>query len=115
MANALNAAAYSAVLCDVYWKGGISGCQKTIALCQTRGVPVVSHHGASALMNLANLHLLCGATDVEMIEVLFPQAPYQFGLQSYLGVDAQGRMHLPDQAGLGAEPDWRYIENHRSA
>ena len=115
MVNALNAAAYSAVLCDVYWKGGVSGCLKTIALCQSRGVPVVSHHGASALMNLANLHVLCGATDVEMIEVLFPLAPYQFGLQAYAGVDAHGTMHLPQQTGLGGEPDWGYIERHRCA
>jgi L-alanine-DL-glutamate epimerase-like enolase superfamily enzyme len=115
MANALNAQAYSAILCDVYWKGGISGCLKTIALCQSRGVPVVSHHGASALMNLANLHVLCGATDVEMIEVLFPQAPYGYGLLAYAGVDTQGNMHLPPQAGLGGEPDWAYIQRHRTA
>ena len=115
IANALHAGAYSAVLCDVYWKGGITGCLKTIALCKSHGVPVVSHHAASALMNLANLHVLCGATDVEMIEVLVPQRPYQFGLTGYAAVDARGRMQLPRQSGLGCEPDWRYIENHRSA
>lgn len=114
MVNALDANAYAAVLCDVYWKGGITGCLKTIALCASRGVDVASHHGASALMNLANLQVLCGATNVDMIEVLFPEAPYQYGLTSYLRVGADGLVHVPAQAGLGAEPDWRYIEANRT-
>ena len=115
MVNALDARAYAAVLCDVYWKGGITGCLRTIELCASRGVAVASHHGASGLMNLANLQVLCGATAVDMIEVLVPEAPYQYGLTSYLHVDADGRVHVPAQAGLGAEPDWRYIEAHRMA
>jgi len=115
MVNALDAQAYAAVLCDVYWKGGITGCLKTIALCDSRGVAVASHHGASALMNLANLHVLCGATTVDMIEVLHPEAPYQYGLTSYLRVGADGWVHVPAPAGLGAEPDWHYIEGHRTA
>lgn len=115
VANALDAGAYAAVLCDVYWKGGITGCLKTIALCRERGVPVMSHHGASALMNLANLHVLCGASGVEMLEVLVPQAPYRYGLRSYLEVDADGWIRLPSGAGLGGVPDWDYIEAHRTA
>lgn len=114
IANALAARAYAAVLCDVYWKGGITGCLKTIAVCVAHGVPVASHHGASAAMNLANLHVLCGATDVEMIEVLVPQAPYQYGLCEYLGVGSDGLARLPDAPGLGAQPDWAYIEAHRT-
>ena len=113
IANAIDARAYSAVLCDVYWKGGITGCLKTMALCQASGVEVVSHHGASALMNLANLHVMCGASDVEMIEVLVPQAPYHYGLRDYLQVGTDGYARLPTGPGLGAEPDWSYIEAHR--
>lgn len=113
-ANALDAGAYAAVLCDVYWKGGITGCLKTIAVCGAHGIPVASHHGASALMNLANLHVLCGATDVEMIEVLVPQEPYHYGLRDYLRVDADGWVRLPDGPGLGGQPDWPYIEAHRT-
>jgi L-alanine-DL-glutamate epimerase-like enolase superfamily enzyme len=99
----------------VYWKGGITGCLKTIALCEQRGVPVVSHHGASASMNLANLHVLCGASAVEMIEVLVPQQPYHYGLRNYLSVGTDGCVRLPDAPGLGALPDWEYIEAHRTA
>jgi len=112
IANGLDAGAWSAVLCDVYWKGGLTGCLKTIEVCRSRGVPVESHHGASASMNLANLHLLCGATDVEMIEVLFPEAPYEYGMTDYLRIAADGRVHLPEGPGLGATPDWAYIDAH---
>jgi L-alanine-DL-glutamate epimerase-like enolase superfamily enzyme len=114
LANALNAQAYGLVLCDVYWKGGITGANHALALCQSRGVPVVSHHGASALMNMANLHWLCGASDVEMLEVLFPEPPYQFGLKQYPALAPDGRLHLPAGAGLGVELDWDYIESHRT-
>ncbi len=114
IANALDAGAYAAVLCDVYWKGGITGCLKTLAVCESRAIPVASHHGASALMNLANLHVLCGATDVEMIEVLVPQQPYHYGLRHYLQVGPDGWAHLPDAPGLGGQPDWQYIEAHRT-
>lgn len=112
--NALEAHAYSAVLCDVYWKGGITGMLKTIEVCRARGVPVASHHGASALMNLANLHVLCGATDVDMIEVLFPEAPYEYGATRYLRIADDGLVHLPPGPGLGAEPDWTYVDAHRT-
>ncbi|MCZ4314316.1 mandelate racemase/muconate lactonizing enzyme family protein [Comamonadaceae bacterium G21597-S1] len=113
-ANALDAGAFDAVLCDVYWKGGITGCLKTMQVCAARGVPVASHHGASALMNLANLHVLCGASDVDMLEVLVPQAPYHYGLREYLRVDADGMVRLPVGPGLGGQPDWAYIEAHRT-
>ncbi|MBL8380478.1 MAG: mandelate racemase/muconate lactonizing enzyme family protein [Burkholderiales bacterium] len=113
VANAIDAGAYAAVLADVYWKGGVSGLLRTLALCRERGMPVVSHHGASPLMDLANLQVLCGASEVEMIEVLSPQSAYQYGLCAYLQVDADGQARLPDAAGLGALPDWDYIEKHR--
>lgn len=113
IANALEAGAWDAVLCDAYWKGGITGLLRTIEVCAARGVPVASHHGASALMNLANLHVLCGATDVDMIEVLVPEAAYEYGLRSYPRLAADGRLHLPPGPGLGGEPDWAYVEAHR--
>ncbi|MEN9774034.1 MAG: hypothetical protein RL322_1104 [Pseudomonadota bacterium] len=113
--NGLAAGAWDAVLCDVYWKGGITGCLRTIELCHGRGVPVVSHHGASALMNLANLHVLCSTPEPSMVEVLFPEAPYEYGMDRYPRIGPDGMLHLPPGPGLGAEPDWAYIERSRRA
>ncbi len=109
LVNALDAQAYGMVLCDVYWKGGISGAQHALALCESRGIPVVSHHGASALMNVANLQWLCGGSNVEMLEVLFPELPYRFGLKRYPSLAEDGQLHLPLGPGLGVEIDWDYI------
>ena len=110
--NALQAQAYDAVLCDVYWKGGITGALRTFEVCRTHGVPVISHHGASALMNLANLHLLCAHDEPVMLEVLFPEAPYEGGVDHPARIGADGLVHLPDGPGLGALPDWSCIHAH---
>jgi L-alanine-DL-glutamate epimerase-like enolase superfamily enzyme len=112
VANYLRAEALDMVLCDVYWKAGITGMLKTAALCEAMGVKVASHHGASPLMNLANLQVLCGATNADWIEILVPESGYDFALSRYLAPDAQGFVHLPDGPGLGAEPDWDYIRDH---
>ena len=112
VANYLRAEALDMVLCDVYWKAGITGMCKTAALCEAMGVRVASHHGASPLMNMANLQVLCGATNAEWIEILVPESGYDFALTRYLAPDRDGFVHLPDGPGLGAEPDWDYIRAH---
>jgi L-alanine-DL-glutamate epimerase-like enolase superfamily enzyme len=98
--------------CDVYWKGGITGMAKIAHLCEAMGVKVASHHGGSALMNLANLHALCGIQNADLIEVLVPEENYNYGLKSPLRVDPEGYLAVPAAPGLGAEIDWEYIKSH---
>jgi L-alanine-DL-glutamate epimerase-like enolase superfamily enzyme len=111
-AQFLRADALDLVLCDVYWKAGVTGMLKTATLAEALGVRVASHHGASPLMNLANLHVLCGATNAEMIEILVPETGYDFGMRSYLAPDAQGFVTPPEAPGLGIALDWDFIERH---
>jgi L-alanine-DL-glutamate epimerase-like enolase superfamily enzyme len=111
-AQFLQAGALDLVLCDVYWKAGITGMLKTAALAEALGAQVASHHAASPLMNLANLHVLCGATNASMIEILVPEAGYDFGLRHYLAPDAQGFVAPPEAPGLGVELDWDFIDRH---
>lgn len=108
----LRADALDLVLCDVYWKAGITGMLKTAALVEAWGLRVASHHAASPLMNLANLHVLCGAGNAELVEVLVPEAGYEHGLCHYVRPDAQGRLAPPDAPGLGISLDWEFIERH---
>ena len=115
VANYLRANALDMVLCDVYWKAGISGMQKTAALCEAMGVKVASHHGASPLMNFANLHVLCGATNAEWIEILVPEQGYNYALQSYLAPDGEGYVTAPETPGLGVGIEWDFIQAHRTA
>lgn len=112
VANYLRANALDMVLCDVYWKAGVTGMLKTAVLCEAMGVKVASHHGASPLMNMANLQVLCGASNADWIEILVPESGYNFALPSYLAPDADGHVHLPDGPGLGVVPDWDYIHAH---
>ena len=65
-------------------------------------------------MDMANLQWLCGASEVDMLEVLFPEPPYQFGLTRYPALAPDGRLNLPAGPGLGVELDWDYIESHRT-
>jgi L-alanine-DL-glutamate epimerase-like enolase superfamily enzyme len=104
------AGAFDAILCDVYWKMGISGMMKLVHACEALNVDVASHHAASALMNVANLHCLAATPSAEMIEVLVPTERYEYGLASYPRLDADGCLPVPDGPGLGVEPDWAYIE-----
>ena len=111
-ANYLRAGALDMVLCDVYWKAGVSGMHKTAVLCEAMGIKVASHHAASPLMNWANLHVLCGASNADWMEVLVPEVGYDFGLQRYLAPDADGYLTVPQEPGIGVALDWDYIRAH---
>ena len=109
VANFLRADALDMVLCDVYWKAGVTGMIKTAVLCEAFGVKVASHHGASPLMNFANLHVLCGATNADYIEILVPEEGYDYALKTYLAPDAEGFVRPPEAPGIGVKIDWDYI------
>jgi L-alanine-DL-glutamate epimerase-like enolase superfamily enzyme len=109
IANYLRANALDMVLCDVYWKGGVTGMLRTAHLCEGMGIKVASHHGASPVMNFANLHVLCGATSADLMEMLVPEEGYNFALKSFLKPDKEGYLHPPEGAGLGVELDWDHI------
>ena len=94
---------------------GVTGMLKTTTLCETMGIKVASHHGASPLMNFANLHVLCGGTNADMMEVLVPEEGYNFALKSYLKIDKDGFLHAPQSPGLGAEIDWEHIKANTTA
>lgn len=122
-AEAIGGSAYSAaaflrqnaldmVEIDVYWKGGITGALKIAHLCEAMGLKVASHHGGSSLMNLANLHVLCGIQNADSIEVLVPEEKYGYGLKSPIRVDPDGFVSVPPGPGLGAEIDWDYVKSH---
>lgn len=108
----IRANALDMIMCDVYWKGGITGMLKTACLCEAMGLKITSHHGASPVMNFANLHVLCGISNADFIEMLIPEEEYNYGLQSYLKLDTDGLIQVPQAPGLGIEIDWDYVRAH---
>ena len=70
------------VLCDVYWKAGITGMHKTGGVVRGHWASRSLRTTApSPLMNFANLHVLCGATNADWIEILVPEAGLRLRLQ----------------------------------
>jgi L-alanine-DL-glutamate epimerase-like enolase superfamily enzyme len=102
--------AFDMILCDVYWKMGITGMMKTARACEALHVPIASHHAASPIMNFANLHCLCAMANADFIEILVPEDSYNHGLLHYVGIDHDGYATVPDAPGLGVEIDWDYVD-----
>ncbi|MCC6628004.1 MAG: hypothetical protein IT340_11445 [Chloroflexi bacterium] len=103
---------FDAILCDVYWKMGITGMMKLARACEVAHVPIASHHAGSALMNVANLHCLCATPNVDMIEILAPETDHQYGLRAYPTLDGDGMVAVPERPGLGVELDMAFITAH---
>lgn len=97
---------------DVYWRGGITAAMKTAHLCESFGIKMELHHGASPLMDVATLHCACAIKNCDFLELLVPETRYQYGLKRYPQVDSDGYAHAPDGPGLGVEIDWNFIDDH---
>jgi L-alanine-DL-glutamate epimerase-like enolase superfamily enzyme len=94
---------------DVYWKGGITGVMKTAHLAQAFNMPLEIHHGASPIMDWANLHVICAIPNCDWFEILVPEDAYDFGLLRYPNPGPDGLVLAPNEPGLGVEIDWEWI------
>ena len=94
---------------DVYWKGGITGVIKTAHLAEAFNMPLEIHHGASPIMNWANLHVACAIPNCDWFEVLVPENAYDYGLTRYPNPGPDGMVVAPTEPGLGVEIDWDWV------
>jgi L-alanine-DL-glutamate epimerase-like enolase superfamily enzyme len=93
---------------DVSWSGGLTGALKTAALAEAFAMPFEVHTAIFAPLEMVNLHL-CAATHSRYFEVLWPRAPFDFGLKEGLPLE-RGVARLPDTPGLGAALEMDMIE-----
>lgn len=93
---------------DVSWSGGLTGCLKSAALAEAFHMPFEVHTAIFAPLEMVNLHL-CAATHSRYFELLWPRAPFDFGLEGGLPV-ADGVATLPETPGLGAALDWDTLD-----
>ncbi len=100
---------------DVCLKGGLTSCLKTAHTAESFGMNYEVHHGGNSHNNLANLHLVMAIPNCEYFEVLLPAEAQKHGLVTDIEVDANGLVHIPDGAGLGAEIDFDLIEKNKVA
>lgn len=99
------------VLVDVYWKAGITGVAQIVADAAALGHRLIMHHGASAPMNAANLHLVAAYPELGAAELLVPYGSYDVGvrlpaIKPGLGVE------IPQGPGLGLEWDTDFLRAH---
>lgn len=107
----LRAGAADMIRGDTYIKGGITGLRKAMALCELWGLDLEIHTAASPLLDVANLHVACAASNCEFVEHHHPV--FRWGLKNgALDIDADGCQRAPTGPGLGVEIDWDYIDNH---
>ena len=94
---------------DVSWTGGVTGCLRTAHLAEAFHMAFEVHSAIFAPLELANLHV-CAATRSRYFELLWPRAPFDFGLAKPLPVE-NGVASLPEAPGLGIDLDWDMIDN----
>jgi L-alanine-DL-glutamate epimerase-like enolase superfamily enzyme len=100
---------------DVAVKGGITGLVKAAHLAEAFHLNFELHHGGNSLNNVANLHVIMALQNTEFFEILLPSASQKYGLAQDIEVDAQGWVHAPTGAGLGAQIDFALIERKKVA
>jgi L-alanine-DL-glutamate epimerase-like enolase superfamily enzyme len=98
---------------DVAVKGGITGCMKAAHLAEAFRLNFEVHHGGNSLNNVANLHVIMALPNTEFFEVLLPAQAQKYGLVKDIEIDANGLVHAPMGAGLGAEIDFELIERKK--
>ena len=113
-AQYIRSEALDLVMCDVYWRGGITGMMKIAHLSESCGLNLVSHHGGSPVMNSANLHVLCAIPNCDSLEVLVPEKEYNYGLTEYPAMK-DGCLSPPNEPGLGVHIDFDYIKAHTTS
>ena len=63
-------------------------------------------------MNFANLQLACAIKNCAYFEILVPEERYDFGLERYVQIDADGLVSAPSAPGLGVAVDWEWVRAH---
>lgn len=100
---------------DVAVKGGITGLMKAAHLAEAFHLNYELHHGGNSLNNVANLHVLMAIQNTEFFEILLPSGSQKYGLAQDIEYDAQGMIHAPTGAGLGAQIDFELIAKKKVA
>ena len=100
---------------DVAVTGGITPLVRQCHLAEGFNMRCEIHHGGNSLNNVANLHVTMAVPNCEYYEFFPCTGANKYGLVEDIAVDAQGRVHAPEQPGLGYEIDWELLNRKRTA
>ena len=98
------------VRCDTRLFGGITPTKKVADLCSVFGMQC-EIHAATAMCDLANLHVECAIKNCEYHEMFWrnglPTTPKGLPLKELpYRLDKEGHIHISQKPGLGMEIDW---------
>jgi L-alanine-DL-glutamate epimerase-like enolase superfamily enzyme len=94
--------------------GGITTARQVADYAQARNVRFVNHTFTTHLALSASLQAYAGSAADTLCEYPYaPSALAQAFTRTQIVPDAQGCVRVPDQAGLGLEPDWEALQPYR--
>jgi L-alanine-DL-glutamate epimerase-like enolase superfamily enzyme len=101
------------VRCDTRLYGGITPTKKVADLCFVFGMQC-EIHAATAMCDLANLHVECAIENCEYHEMFWrggpPTEPRGLPLKELpYSLDSEGSIHISEKPGLGMEIDWNAL------
>ncbi len=99
--------AFGVVQPDACKWGGISGCLRVARAALAAGRRYCPHFLGGGIGLVASAHLLAAVGGDGLLEVDVNPNPLREALAEPFPVIAEGRLRLPDAAGLGVEPDMR--------
>ncbi len=93
--------------------GGITTMREVAEYARARGVHFVNHTFTTHLALSASLQPYSGSETDHLCEYPFgPSALAREFTTTKILPDANGQVRVPDQPGLGVEPDWRALRNY---
>jgi L-alanine-DL-glutamate epimerase-like enolase superfamily enzyme len=111
VAEFIAARAADIVRADVSWKWGITGCLKILHLAEAYGLDCELHTTTMGLMDIANLHVACAASNSNYHELYAPHEQWAFPMLEALPIDNSGYIEVPKGPGLGVSIDWDLVDD----
>jgi L-alanine-DL-glutamate epimerase-like enolase superfamily enzyme len=103
---------------DVVIKGGITGLMKIAHLAEGFGMNCEIHDAYNSLNNVASLHVAAAVNNCHWFEILIvdPPGKHTFDhlnmcLADPFVIERDGRVVVPEAAGLGVEIDWDRLKS----
>jgi D-galactarolactone cycloisomerase len=97
---------------DASRAGGITECRRIAQLAEAAGIPIATHTWNDAVAVLANAHLVAASPNGLMVEIDRTGNPFLDLIAREPLEIVDGRLTLPDAAGLGIELDEGFVAAH---
>ncbi len=99
---------------DITMVGGFTGLMRILDAAMQRGKRVITHGYKTNIEIAANLHFLAHQPREEILEWSTSKSPLRWNTtREKLPVETDGKVAVPQRAGLGVTLDWDFVNAHR--